>query len=401
MPHQHASQLDKTADTNIQLSASQATPAQPLSTDLNPANILNLQRQLGNRAVQRLIQRSGENGEPELNPAEAAAAIAWYQDQADTYTPSIIRQIQERLGRPATGEMTQADVQALAEWQANHLEHRRGASEPNGQADAYTLSALFPNGLASEEQAEAFVQDMRMLENNWEMLGNAHNRYQYLQTIIENRLLAVGVPMPSFPPVVISQGSAASAEFWSSDWSIHFYRPSPNNRSQRVSALDQDQPDPGELSWLIEQAYHEARHCEQAYQEARYLAGQGQSATQIETQMGIPAWVAEQAVREPLAGNTIQGVMAREWMESTVGSGQSQTNATYAELHNAYADQTQLREQFRENPSDENMEARVQGYARLRGAQGEYESLPEESDAYRTGQMAASTYDLDDLADAP
>lgn len=398
MSRDYQSNQPKQVETTKAISQSPQTDQSTLDTSLTPANILRLQSLLGNRAVQRLIQRNGEDDVNALSSAEASAALSWHEDQSDRYQTSVIRQIQERVSRPATGQFTADDMQAIARWQGQHMAGVRGMATPTGHADSLTLSAMFPNGLASQSEAQAFAQGMANLEQNWDVIGNADNRYRYLQTLVEDRLISAGVPMTNFGQTVVTQQGSAAAQFEANSWQITFFRPSAALGSSRTSALDQDQPDHNDMGWLVEQAYHEARHAEQSYMVARYLAGQNWLPDLIERRLLLPRSVVEQAIREPLDPHSVEAAMARGWYESTVGSDRAQTEAVYTEMEDAVQDQAQLREQDQTQNTPESLEQRWQGYQRMQTAQTAYESLPEEADAYRTGGMARQEFTLGSLA---
>ena len=129
------------------------------------------------------------------------------------------------------------------------------------------------------------------------------------------------------------------------------------------------------LSWLVDAVYHESRHCEQWFRIARKLAGDGQTAVQIQATMGIPLDIAQAAVKRPLSAqsdaskffhskeyNARHAVKLQEataWHASIYGAGAAHRTGVLTAV-----------------PMDV----------------AAYHALPEEVDAYIVGPKAAAAY---------
>jgi len=109
---------------------------------------------------------------------------------------------------------------------------------------------------------------------------------------------------------------------------------------------------------MADTVYHEARHAEQWYRMAQMRAGQGRTAAQIATEMGIPARIAAVAAGAPLARGSMDALIADGWYQSVYGSGSAHRE-------------------------------RVLGPT---GTYDEYMNLPEESDAWRVGGAVTEAY---------
>jgi hypothetical protein len=63
---------------------------------------------------------------------------------------------------------------------------------------------------------------------------------------------------------------------------------------------DMSRTDQPYVEWLIDTVYHESRHAEQNFRMARIKAGEGKTATEIATDLSLPADIAKAAVKRPL-----------------------------------------------------------------------------------------------------
>ena len=113
---------------------------------------------------------------------------------------------------------------------------------------------------------------------------------------------------------------------------------------------------------LANTLYHEARHSEQWSNMARVQAGNGTSAAKISSNMGIPLSAAQAAVAAPLSGSAPEAVMGGAMHQSVYG-----TNAAHRG--------SVLR----------GLKAGTPGTAAYTKLYEKYRALPEEQDAWSTG----------------
>jgi hypothetical protein len=102
---------------------------------------------------------------------------------------------------------------------------------------------------------------------------------------------------------------------------------------------------------------HESRHAEQWFNMAQLRAGQGRTAAQIATQLGIPQRIATAAAAAPIAANSAKAIVVSGWYESVYGGGSAHRNTTVTDV------------------VANNTPANYAAYA----------ALPEESDAFQVG----------------
>jgi hypothetical protein len=110
---------------------------------------------------------------------------------------------------------------------------------------------------------------------------------------------------------------------------------------------------------LLDTVYHEARHSEQWFRMARERAGLGATADQIVQVMGIPDWVAQHALANPILQCDASQYEAEEWYQSVYGTGAAHRNATLHDVDGHYED---------------------------------YRNLPEEHDAWHAGGQVTQDY---------
>ena len=138
---------------------------------------------------------------------------------------------------------------------------------------------------------------------------------------------------------------------------------------------DMSRTDDAYLSWLVDAVIDQSRHCEQWFRIARKLAGDGQTAVQIQAAMSIPLDIAQAAVKRPLSAqsdaskffhskeyNARHAVKLQEataWHASIYGAGAAHSTGVLTAVP---------------------MDVAV------------YHALPEEVDAYIVGPKAAAAY---------
>lgn len=120
-----------------------------------------------------------------------------------------------------------------------------------------------------------------------------------------------------------------------------------------------DNATPEQQAWQISSVYHEARHAEQWFRMARERIGLGATAEQAAQVMDIPVWVAQWAAQDPINQCDASQYEAEEWYRSVYGEGAAHRNETLGDVQGNYS---------------------------------EYRNLPEEADAWSTGDAVSEEY---------
>lgn len=341
-------------------------------------HVLQLQRLIGNRATQNVLQREGEDEAvgtaeatvdeaPLLDPAKTAKALAYYRQRSTEYTPDIITRIQEAVGVPGTGIMDEPTVQAAARFQSHDP-----LLKVDGMVGPRTLPAAFPSGLADEERVDSFVEGAQEVEDKWGDFADADARVKALTDLVNERLVASGVPKCN---VVVNDLPNLLGQFDFATWSLEIGRP----------AFAQDTISAEEAADAADTVYHEARHAEQWFRMAQYLAGQGKDADFIANHMGIPPEQAAAAVADPLTKGSMEYLIADGWYQSVYGRDSEHRNDTLEELENAGTALDAAQAAVDANPSASNQAKLTAAQERRQRAFEAYQQLPEENDAWRTG----------------
>jgi len=310
--------------------------------EFTPAELVQLQRIVGNRTVSKMLEQSvqKEDDVPLLTPGQTIRAMSYYEMRKDQYTETIISQLQAALGLPETGTVDEALVQAAARWQAAHP-----PLAVDGMIGPRTLPALIPGGLAEQAEIETFAGDARtVIEGEWAGKSK-EERATALMAKVNERLAAANVPIVG---QAIQDLGGDAGQFDFTVWNILL----DDSVLSKETLTDAEQAD------MADTVYHEARHAEQWYRMAQMRAGQGRTAAQIATEMGIPARIAALAAGAPLAEGSMDALIADGWYQSVYGSGSAHRE-------------------------------RVLGPT---GTYDEYMNLPEESDAWRVGGAVTEAY---------
>lgn len=313
---------------------------------LSTHRLLQLQLEVGNRAVGGLLHTGAETivqrqDDQPLSATQVARALWFYRERSAQYTTEIIRQIQAGVGVAETGVVDETMVQAVARYQQ--------ANSPlavDGMAGPRTLPALFPSGLADQEAIEAYAAAARtVIEGDWAS-KTVEERADAILEKVNERLQEAGVPQVG--KVIQALGANEYGRFAFSLWSIRV-----NQDLLASDALTEAQ-----AADLADTMYHEARHAEQWYRMAQLLAGQGRTAGQIATQMGIPARIAAEAAANPIEPGSMEALIVDGWFQSVYGTGSAHRRHVLG-------------------PS---------------GTYEQYRNLPEESDAWRVGTSVKDAY---------
>jgi hypothetical protein len=120
-----------------------------------------------------------------------------------------------------------------------------------------------------------------------------------------------------------------------------------------------DNATPDQQAWQVSSVYHEARHAEQWFRMARQRSGLGATPEQIEHVMQIPLTIAQWAAHSPITQCDASQYEAEEWYRSVYGDGAGHRNPTLNDVQSHYQD---------------------------------YRNLPEEHDAWATGDAVTSQF---------
>jgi peptidoglycan hydrolase-like protein with peptidoglycan-binding domain len=384
MPTPARPQSTETAKPRQSASPRQAQPTSQPPLRGADLNVLSLQRLIGNRATQNLLQREGEDDTeaapaasveetPLLSPNQSVRAQSYYQQRQTEYTPDVITRIQTAVGvTPPTGVIDDATVQAVARFQS-----RDPLLKVDGMAGPRTLPAAFPSGLAEEDRLDSFVEGASDIESRWAEYPDADARVNALTSLVNERLVASGVPACL---VVVNDLPNLLGQFDFTTWTLEIGRPAfANDTISNEEAAD-----------AADTVYHEARHAEQWFRMAQCLAGQGRNAAFIATHMSIPAAQASAAEADPLTRGSVEYLIADGWYQSVYGSGSAERERTLAELSDADTALDAAQAAVDANPTPANQAALTRATARRQAAFEAYQQLPEENDAWRTGGRVTS-----------
>ena len=308
--------------------AEPATTARPLPG--GSAATVGLQRSLGNAGFGRLMRATvgktpgtgivarrapdPDDAPTLLTAREIAEAKAYYRNQPGLYTTTIIAEIQSRVGVEATGKVNDATVLAVA-----RLQLETAPLKVDGKAGPRTLPAAFPVGLAVEAEQNTFAEAATSGFAEWTKLGGAQARGEAMTKLVNERLIAAGVP--PFAVKVKDLGSDAGS-FDSRIWTMNL----------DTADFSKDTLSKDEQAAIADTLYHEARHCEHFFMMAQMLAGRGRSAAQIADDLQIPTPIAKAAKDKPLARGSMPAVEAAGWFEALFGTGNAHRAAVYARL---------------------------------------------------------------------
>jgi uncharacterized Zn-binding protein involved in type VI secretion len=205
-------------------------------------------------------------------------------------------------------------------------------------------------GLASPAALAQYRQDMDALVANWAALTPAQ-RLAAMRDALNRQLVAAGVPAVGANSVAFPGATNGQLDF--QNWNVDINQNLLNNNA----ATPQQIRDAGGT------VYHEGRHAEQWYGMAQHQAGQpGATAQSVSNSTGMPLAVTQQAAANPIAPGSDRQAWAQTMNDSVYGGGGQYRNQT---LNNVSA-----------NNNAQTYQA--------------YRNLPEEMDAWSTGDAAAA-----------
>ncbi|MEM7039134.1 MAG: peptidoglycan-binding domain-containing protein [Bacteroidota bacterium] len=314
-----------------------------------------------------------------LNPRKMAAAIAFYEANSARFTHNNIRDIQAELDLPQTAQMNEATIRAIADFQ------RSKRLRVDGQLDYKSLRALFPTGLARDENVQAFSD--AYLELDLPPTATRVQKAQAILRLVNDQLQSIGVPRTS---PELSDDIRSLGKFDSTTWTIKIHR------GQLLSGPFGQR----EQKKLAATIYHEARHAEQYFNIARRMSAQRNDADNIAERMGFPIEVARAAANNPMH-RSAEALVTERFYESISGSESAATQAIYERVENAaeevdrtYAAAQRLANMNTSSSSEkrEADQALEAAKDRHKEAMNVYKRLPMEHDAFKTEE--AFTADL-------
>jgi len=166
---------------------------------------------------------------------------------------------------------------------------------------------------------------------------------------VNEQLQGVGVPLVSWR-FDASQGTGAAFEFWT--WQMAL-----GDSPYSMDVADNASPD--QQAWQVSAVYHEARHAEQWFRMARERIGLGATIEQIVHVTSMPDWVVQWAAQSPITQCDASQYEAEEWYQSVYGAGATHRDQTLSNVQGHYQD---------------------------------YRQLPEEADAWRTGDAVTQQF---------
>ena len=354
------------------------------------AQMLTLQRRVGNRAAQAVLLQRQVAEEPAgpLDAGQVTAAIRFHTRQPTRYTPEIVREIQARVGVEQTGVADAATVQAIATFQQTE-----GTEHPelkvDGMAGPRTLPRMFPTGLKGPGEAQRFGEEAQTeVIDRWHEL-TPQQRAAELVRLVNVHLEAAGVPAVTPNP---SDTGTNLGTFDFTTWAMDV----------GVEALAIAQPDRAQAADVVDTIYHEARHAEQWFRIAQLRAlqrrrGEGTAEDErlgraIAAELQIPRRIADRAVTSPprFALGSMEALIAQGWFDSVYGSGSTRRNQVLTELDRAGTALERAEQRFADNPTPQNEAALERARARRTRALDGHAQLPEENDAFPTGASTAA-----------
>lgn len=227
-----------------------------------------------------------------------------------------------------------------------------GAPDPVQSGATHTLIGDLGFGLADPANQAEFCADMCALQKAWDGM-TAAERQTALSDAINKQLGKSGVPQVDINPTSFPRASL-NGQLNFEDWALEI-----NDNLLNKSSLSD-----AEMHSLGNTVYHEARHGEQWYAMAQaHASTRGMTAEQLAQTMSIPEDVAAEAMAHPASGTTPFAVLGRTMYNSVYGPRRTYRN----DVLNALAQPGRSQQTY-----------------------DQYRALPEEADAWRTGDMMNS-----------
>lgn len=345
-----------------------------ISADTRRATVIARQGGTATLEAEKKDEKKDDEKDGPLTPAQVERARVWYANHRSDYTPDIIKQIQAAVGADQDGLIGPQTIQAVARYQQ--------ANDPlavDGIAGPRTLPALFPVGLAESKKEGEYVKEAKQVQTDWAKLKTADERAKALATAVNKQLTASGVPAANY---ALADLGDDSGQFDFATWTL----------SLGKKPFSQPTVTDAEAGDMADTVYHESRHCQQWFMMAQLRAGQGKSAKDIATELGIPNNIANAAVAKPLKHGSMEALQAKGFYESVYGSGSTHREKVLTGLDKKGEELHKAEEAAMKNPTKENQAKLKKIQAEYHAIYEQYRDLPEEADAWRVGGQITSQY---------
>jgi len=236
-------------------------------------------------------------------------------------------------------------------------------------------------GLSADKNAKEFVEEFKKLQKDWPKLKPSE-REQRIEDIANKQLKKSGVPAVGVVPEKLPKGNGGHLDF--NNWQLALNEDMLNSSS--LSDVDAKE--------FANTVYHESRHAEQWYLMAQKRASDGQNATKIRDEMTIPGKVAKEAEKNPISKKSNQAKCAQKLHDSVYGKDRNARNKTLTDVMTHLKSLNKANENYAKVSNDPKSTEKQKEKA-LKEAQEarkkfdkvykDYRSLPEEADAFDTG----------------
>ncbi len=225
-----------------------------------------------------------------------------------------------------------------------------GAPNPVAKGAPTVLIGDIRMGLWDPANAAEFCKDMCDLKKKWGKMTPAERRAA-LDKAVNKQLAKSGVPHVGINPKALGPGRLGELDF--QNWNLDINQ----------SLLNKNSLTDADMSSLGNTVYHEARHGEQWYGMAQSQAASAGSAGNLASNMGIPQSVADSAFANPATPGSYGDTFGSAMNQSVYGADGAYRNGVLTSLG--------------QSPMPPN-------------AYDQYRALPEERDAWRTGDTMGS-----------
>jgi hypothetical protein len=234
--------------------------------------------------------------------------------------------------------------------------------------------------MATPASRKAFSDGFKKLQADWPKLS-ADERQVKLRGLVNGALAPSGVPAVGIRPLV-SASDAGNLDF--SSWRLNL-----GDANLKSASLPDAAAKP-----FADTVYHETRHAEQWYLMARKQAGEGKTADQISSELGIPKSVADSAAKDPLKKDDPRKACADALHDSVYGKNSAHRTAVLNEVRRQKIEVTAAQAEYERLNADATATAAQKqaananwqrSYASFQKAYVDYKALPEEADAWETG----------------
>ncbi|HEX2687538.1 MAG TPA: polymorphic toxin type 46 domain-containing protein, partial [Kofleriaceae bacterium] len=242
-------------------------------------------------------------------------------------------------------------------------------------------------GLKDSALTDRFAGEMKGLEGKWPSMS-PQERANAIREVINGHLRDAGVPELKVKTAALGEGTNGHLDF--RDWAITL-------NEGKLNAPTIDSAKLGELSNTV---YHEARHGEQWYLMARHMAEGGMTPHDISVRTGIPEPVCDVAASEPKMSPK-QAADAQKYYDSVYGTNSGQRNQVLNDLktnpgkvNQAAAEYNAIKDDPRVSFAEKKAkyDAWVDAYNKMQQNYQAYRNLPEEADAWATGDAAEKAF---------